>query len=124
MVSTILGYLRWIDSAAGPVWVFLLTTLLVVTLVQVNKQIGRKNGTFNWGIFLLVSIYLYPLYTGFYKSLEIGMIGNVVTFVFTLVHQQNLKNVNPRLSRLMWPQLIWLTVATIYVGLQLAESYM
>ncbi|MEM8887817.1 MAG: tryptophan-rich sensory protein [Bacteroidota bacterium] len=120
-MSKIIESLSWIDSIAGFVWL-VLSGIMIYILFRIKGLEGTKNKYFSLGVFLLVIVWLYPLYTGFYSSLEIGAVGNVFTLGVTLWHLIRLKELDRRLSSLMIPQIIWLSVATFYVSLMILDK--
>ncbi len=116
-----LSYLNWIEYAAGPVWIAL-TTVMIWVLVMIYRLQGYQNKYFYWGIFLLIIVWLYPLYTAFFKNLLVGEIGNIITLIVTVIYALTLKDLSLVASRLMIPQIIWLTIAAFYTGLLIADS--
>nr|WP_299346070.1 hypothetical protein [Allomuricauda sp.] len=121
-MKQILDYLTWIDFIAAGVWV-LLTIIMVWLLFRIYKKTGMANGHFYLGIFLLVIVWLYPLYTYFFNQLEVGAAGNIFTLLVTLKYRSGLKGLNRNLSKYLIPQIVWLVAATLYVGLQILVKY-
>lgn len=119
----IIDKLSWIDSVAGGVWI-LLTIIMLGMLIKLHRDGYRKDKIFKIGVGLLIFVWLYPLYTGFYQSLIIGEIGNIATLIFTIVYFSALKKKYNLLQNWMIPQIIWLSVATFYVGLMIMNVYL
>lgn len=120
-MKNLIAYLSWIDGVAGAVWV-LLSLIMIGVLYQIYRKRGSTNPYFFLGFFLLIIMWLYPLYTSFFDNMEIGIIGNLITLFVTIAYMVRLKAISKRLSQYMIPQTIWLCVATIYVGLMLMEQ--
>ena len=120
--SEILNSLSWIDSIAGGVWL-VLSSFTVYTLIKVKKKYGIDNSLFQLGLFLLLSIWLYPAYTLFFSNLAIGQIGNIFTLFITLVYLYFLKKAHIPSFKIMLPQVAWLFVAIVYLGLQLGFAH-
>ncbi|MEK6155183.1 tryptophan-rich sensory protein [Flavobacteriaceae bacterium 3-367] len=121
-MKNILHSLSWIDSVAGAVWI-LLTLIMIGVLYQIYRRKGYTKKSFYLGLLLLVLIWSYPLYTNFFDALEIGMAGNIFTLLMTVLYMVRLKTVSIGLSKFMIPQAIWLSVASLYVGLLLLDKY-
>ncbi len=121
-MESIIDALSWIDTIAATVWIFL-TIIMFWLLYKVNETLGRKHRTFYLGIFLLILVWLYPVYTFLFNQLEVGFLGNIFTLVVTVVYMKRLKAISNRLSRWMIPQIIWLVVASFYVGCMLVLKY-
>lgn len=119
--NTILNNLSWIDSVAGGVWL-ILSGLLVGILIMIYNRLGISNRYFGAGVLLLMAIWLYPLYTSFYSQLIIGEIGNIATLIATVGFIKLLRKFSVPTSRLLIPQVIWLSMATFYVGLMLVAG--
>jgi len=120
---TILENLSWINQVAGGVWIFL-TGLMLFVISRIYKSRGWKNESMYWMLILLIAVWLYPVYTGFYRYLIIGEIGNVLTLVLTLLTFLQVNKSMKKLSFFLIPQLLWLSIATIYVGIQISEYNM
>lgn len=121
-MEKIVEALSWIDTIAGTVWIFL-TVIMFWLLYKVYDAKGSKHPTFYFGVFLLVFVWLYPLYTFLFNQLEVGFIGNILTLVVTVVYMKKLKMISKILSRWMIPQIGWLIAATFYVGCLLVIKY-
>ena len=120
-MKNFIAYLSWIDSVAGGVWI-LLSLIMIGVLYQIYRKRGSANPYFFLGLFLLIIVWLYPLYTSFFDNMEIGMAGNLITLLVTIAFMLRLKSISKRLSQFMIPQVIWLFVATVYVGLMLIDK--
>ena len=121
-MENIVEALSWIDTIAGTVWI-ILTVIMFWLLYKVYDALGSKHSTFYFGVFLLAFVWLYPLYTYLFNQLEVGFAGNILTLVFTVMYMNKLKVISRILSRWMIPQIIWLIVATFYVGCMLVIKY-
>ena len=121
-MQKIIESLSWIDSVAAIVWIGLILILLIV-LKNLHAGYGWKDKALRLGIILLVVILAYPLYTGFILQLEIGFIGNIAALLMTLSLRKQLGNRSRRESRWLWPQIIWLSIASIYVAMMLIEDH-
>ena len=119
--GAIVENLSWIDQVATGVWIGL-TVVMLYVLYRVYRDRGSKDGNIYFGIFLLVAVYAYPFYTGFFQFQTIAWIGNVVTFLITLIHAIRLRKLSVPLSWCMSPQLAWLFVATVYLSLKMIEA--
>lgn len=122
MLENIIESLSWIDTIAATVWI-LLTVIMFWLLYRVYETLGSGHKTFYLGIFLLVIVWLYPLYTFLFNQLEVGFLGNIFTLVVTIIYMNRLKAISAPLSRWMIPQIIWLLIATFYVGCMLMLKY-
>ncbi|MBT8180505.1 MAG: tryptophan-rich sensory protein [Eudoraea sp.] len=121
-MENIINALSWIDSAAATVWI-LLTIIMFWLLYKVYDIEGRKHPVFGFGVFLLILVWLYPLYTFFFNQLEVAFIGNLLTLWATIIYMQKLKKLPVREYKWMIPQIVWIIIATFYVGCMLVEKY-
>lgn len=121
-MENIINALSWIDSAAATVWI-LLTIIMFWLLYKVYDIEGRKHPVFGFGVFLLILVWLYPLYTFLFNQLEVALIGNLLTLWVTIVYMQKLKKLPVREYKWMIPQIAWIIIATFYVGCMLVEKY-
>jgi tryptophan-rich sensory protein len=121
-MENIINALSWIDSAAATVWI-LLTIIMFWLLYKVYDIEGRKHPVFGFGVFLLILVWLYPLYTFLFNQLEVAFIGNLLTLLVTIIYMQKLKQLPIREYKLMTPQIVWIIIATFYVGCMLLEKY-
>ena len=121
-MEKIINALSWIDTVAGTVWI-VLTVIMFWLLYKVYETVGSKHPTFYFGILVLVFVWLYPLYTFLFNQLEVGFMGNIATLVLTVMYMNRLKDVVKDKSRLMIPQIVWLILATFYVGCMLVLKY-
>ena len=121
-MQKIIESLSWIDSVAAIVWIGLILILLII-LKNLHAEYGWKDKALRLGIILLVVILAYPLYTGFILQLEIGFIGNIAALIMTLSLRKKLGNRSRKESRWLWPQIIWLSIASIYVAMMLIEDH-
>lgn len=121
-MENIVQALSWIDTVAGTVWIFL-TIIMFWLLYKVYDTYGSRHLTFYFGIFLLIFVWLYPLYTFLFNQLEVGFIGNILTLVVTVIYMNKLRLVSGNLSRWMIPQIVWLVLASFYVGCLLVIKY-
>ncbi len=121
MTTNLIDAFSWIDTVAATVWI-LLTVVMFWILYQVYGMEGRKHPVFKFGVFLLVLVWLYPLYTFMFNQLEVGFFGNLLTLGATAVYMKKLKNLPFKKYYLLVPQLFWLVLASVYVGLLLLEK--
>lgn len=121
-MENIINALSWIDSAAATVWI-LLTIIMFWLLYKVYDIEGRKHPVFGFGVFLLILVWLYPLYTFLFNQLEVAFIGNLLTLWATIIYMQKLKKLPVREYKWMIPQIVWIIIATFYVGSMLVEKY-
>ena len=121
-MENVIEALSWIDTAAGTVWI-LLTIIMFWLLYKVYELLGSSHPTFYFGIFLLALVWLYPLYTYLFNQLEVGFLGNVFTLLVTVLYMNRLKQLSIKKSRWMIPQIVWLVIATFYVGCMLVVKY-
>jgi len=121
-MENIINALSWIDSAAATVWI-LLTIIMFWLLYKVYDIEGRKHPVFGYGVFLLILVWLYPLYTFLFNQLEVAFIGNLLTLWVTISYMQKLKKLPIKEHKWMIPQIVWIIIATFYVGCMLVEKY-
>jgi tryptophan-rich sensory protein len=121
-MENIIENLSWIDTIASTVWI-VLSLIMFWILYRVYETLGSTHPTFYFGIFLLIMVWLYPVYTFFFNQLEVGFVGNVLTLILTVMYMNRLRPVSVRISRMMIPQVVWLIVATFYVGSMLVLKY-
>ena len=107
--------LSWIDSAAATVWI-LLSLIMFWILYKLYESVGSTHPTFRFGVFLIILVWLYPVYTYLLNQLEVGLAGNILTLAATVMYMKKLKKILPAIAKWMIPQIIWLILATIYVG--------
>ena len=98
-MEDIINALSWIDTAAGTVWI-VLTIIMFWLLYQVYDRLGSTHPTFYFGIFLLVLVWLYPLYTFLFNQLEVGFAGNILTLVITVMYRKRLNTLSASQLRL------------------------
>ncbi|MEN8787941.1 MAG: TspO/MBR family protein [Flavobacteriaceae bacterium] len=121
-MENIIESLSWIDTIASTIWI-VLSLIMFWILYKVYETLGSTHPTFYFGIFLLILVWLYPIYTFFFNQLEVGFVGNVLTLLLTVIYMKRLRPVSVLVSRLMIPQIVWLIVATFYVGCMLVLKY-
>ena len=121
-MEDLLKNLEWINSAATVVWIILIVIQVIVLKNLLNLKL-RKHKSFKMGITLLFLVLVYPIYTSFDLQLEIGLLGNLVTLFITIAYQRVLKNLQLKENKWLIPQIVWLLVVTIYVGLMLINDY-
>ena len=122
-MENIINALSWIDSAAATVWI-LLTIIMFWFLYKVYETEGRKHPVFHFGIFLLVLVWIDPLYTFLFNQLEIALMGNLITLWATVSYMKKLKKLPIKQYKWMIPQIIWIIIASFYVGSMLVEKYL
>lgn len=121
-MENIIEALSWIDTVAVTVWI-VLSIIMFWLLYQVYDSLGSSHPIFYFGIFLLVIVWLYPLYTFLFNQLEVGFLGNIFTLLITVLYMNRLKELSLKKSRWMIPQIIWLIIATFYLGCLLVLKY-
>ncbi len=121
-MENIIESLSWIDTIASTIWI-ILSVIMFWILYKVYETHGSSHPTFYFGIFLLIMVWLYPVYTFLFNQLEVGFVGNVLTLMLTLMYIKRLRAVSVSVSRLMIPQIVWLVLATFYVGCMLVFKY-
>jgi hypothetical protein len=108
----------WIDIIAAPVWI-ILSLVLISIIIKIAKVIGWRNVTFYWLIGLFVFIWLHPFYTSVIKGYAIVEIGNIASLILSVLVFYKLKVQFKNLANWLIPQIIWLIIASIYIGLKL-----
>ena len=121
-MDDLLNALAWIDTIAATVWIGL-TVIMFWLLYKVYAMEGKNHPVFRFGVFLLVLVWLYPLYTFLFNQVEVGLAGNLLTLWATISYRNRLKSLGKNMAKWMYPQIIWLCLATIYVGLFLINKY-
>ena len=121
-MDKLLNALSWIDTIAPTVWIGL-TVIMFWILYKVYGKEGKKHPVFRLGVFLLVLVWLYPIYTYMFNQLEVGLAGNLVTLWVTILYKNRLKPFDKKFANWMYPQIVWLCIALFYVGLFLLEKY-
>ena len=102
--------------------------------IGVSSSSNPNDGKWKWtktkiilfsvfGVFLLILVWLYPLYTFLFNQLEVAFIGNLLTLWVTASYMQKLKKLPIKEHKWMTPQIVWIIIATIYVGCMLVEKY-
>ncbi|MDX1315775.1 MAG: tryptophan-rich sensory protein [Eudoraea sp.] len=121
-MENILNALSWIDTIAPTVWIGL-TVIMFWLLYKVYGKEGRKHPVFRFGVFLLVLVWLYPIYTFLFNQIEVGLAGNLFTLWATNAYRNRLNSIDKKMSKWMYPQIIWLCLATFYVTILLLVKY-
>ena len=121
-MDDLLNALAWIDTIAATVWIGL-TVIMFWLLYKVYAMEGKKHPVFRFGVFLLVLVWLYPLYTFLFNQVEVGLAGNLLTLWATISYRNRLKSMGKNMANWMYPQIIWLCLATIHVSLFLINKY-
>ena len=121
-MDNILNALSWIDTIAPTIWIGL-TVIMFWILYKVYGKEGRKHPVFRFGVMLLVLVWLYPVYTYAFNQLEVGLAGNLLTLWATISYSKRLNSLDRKMARLMYPQIIWLCMAIVYVGLLVVNKY-
>lgn len=122
-MDAFLEQFSWIHHVATGIWMAL-TFLMIWVLINIYSLTGASNKYFYWGVFLMIVVWLYPYITSSTSLLELVLAGNLLVMGVTLVHLRWLREVSIRLSRLMIPQLLWITTLTVHSGLPLIEKYL
>jgi hypothetical protein len=113
-----LAALQWIEEVAALVWI-ILSALLVCTLFKTIQQLGWRSKYVYGQIGLLVFMWLHPVYTSIIKAKGIVEIGNIATLILTVLVFYQLKLRFGSISNWLIPQMVWLAVASLYIGLKL-----
>ena len=121
-MENIIESLSWIDTIASTVWI-VLSVIMFWILYKVYEALGSSHPTFYFGIFLIILVWLYPVYTFLFNQLEVGFVGNVFTLLITILYMKRLRPISRPNSLLLVPQIVWLIVATFYVGCMLVYKY-
>ena len=115
-MENLINALSWIDTIAPTVWIAL-TVIMFWILYKVYGKEGKKHPVFRFGVFLLILVWLYPLYTYVFNQVEVSLAGNLITLWATLAYRKRLMSFGRNIANWMLPQLIWIGIAVIYVGL-------
>lgn len=122
MINKWIDALSWIDTLAPTVWIGL-TVIMFWILYKVYGKEGKKHPVFRFGVFLLILVWLYPIYTFIFNQLEVSLAGNLITLWATFSYHRRLIPLGTKYARWMHPQLVWICLATIYVGLLLVNKW-
>ena len=122
MINTWIDNLAWMDTFAPTVWIGL-TVIMFWILYKVYGKEGKKHPVFRFGVFLLILVWLYPIYTFFFNQLEVSLAGNLITLWATFSYRHRLAHFGKKYARWMYPQLVWICLATVYVGLLLINKW-
>ncbi len=122
MINDVIDILSWIDTLAPTIWLGL-TVIMFWILYKVHGKEGKKHPVFRFGVFLLVLVWLYPIYTFLFNQLEVSLAGNLVTLWATYSYGKRLTPFGVKYTRWMYPQLVWICLATVYVGLLLVNKW-
>ncbi|NQX78522.1 hypothetical protein [Gilvibacter sp.] len=122
MTEQLYQSLSWIPEYATGVWVTL-SAILVFTLLRVGKRQQVGSALFNLGIGVLALIWLYPLITPYFYPIETGLILTLITFGFSIYYYSRLAREVAKLHLLLVPQLIWLSLSTLYLLLVLISKF-
>jgi hypothetical protein len=110
--------LKWIENIAAPIWI-ILSIILIWLLFKTVQQVAWQNKIVYWQIGLIVFIWMHPVYTSLIKGDTIVEIGNIATLILTVLVFYKLKVQFNSLANWIIPQIIWITIATLYIGLKL-----
>jgi hypothetical protein len=110
--------LSWIDNIAAYVWI-ILSIIMFWLIIKTVRQVGWQNNSVYWQIGLLVFTWMHPAYTSLIKGLAIVEIGNIATLILTVLVFYKLKTQFNSLSNWLVPQIIWISIASLYIGLKL-----
>lgn len=108
--------LHWIDQVVGGVWV-VLSLLMIVSAWAVYKQNGF-NRDFWFIIALVAATWTYPLYTLGFQQVP-GLIGNILYIAFAVYAISQVRHSAVFASYLLYPQVVWVSIASIYVACQI-----
>ena len=113
--------LNWIDNIAATVWI-MLSAILVWVLFKTTQQVGWRNKYVYWQIGLFIFIWMHPVYTSIMKGNAIVEIGNIATLILTVFVFYKIKVQFNTLANWLIPQIIWITIASLYIGLKLIDK--
>jgi len=117
--TDIVRKLVWIDRVVGYVWI-VLSVLMVVS----GWLLYRENGL-SFELYLIIgtigATWTYPLYTLGFRLVP-GLIGNILYTGFVLYVTITIFPVSPVASYLLYPVILWVSIATVYVTCQISES--
>jgi len=112
----IVDKLRWVDQIVSYVWIALgLLMFISAWVIYQEKGFSRD---FWYIIALLVATFTYPLYTLGFKLVP-GLVGNLLYIGLTIFVITQVKQSSVVASYLLYPIILWVTFATIYVIFQL-----
>ena len=117
----IVNRLAWVDQIVSYVWIALSMLMFVSAWnVYQEKDFSRE---FYYVIALIVATWTYPIYTlGF--RLVLGLVGNILYVAFTLFVIIQIRQASSTASYLLYPIVLWVSFATVYVVCQLfARKY-
>ncbi|MBT8321693.1 MAG: tryptophan-rich sensory protein [Eudoraea sp.] len=120
-METLMNALSFIDTIAATVWIGL-TVIMFWILYKVYGKEGKQHPVFRFGVFLLVLVWLYPLYTYMFNQFEVSLAGNLITLWATISYRNRLKSLDKKMANWMYPQIIWICLATVYVALLLLDK--
>ncbi|WP_435579678.1 hypothetical protein [Gilvibacter sp.] len=122
MTEQLYQSLYWIPEYATGVWVTL-SVLIVFVLLKIIQRRHLGKSLFNLGIGVLALIWLYPLITPYFYPIETGLILTLITFGFSIYYYSRLAREAAKLHLLLVPQLIWLSLSTLYLLLVLISKF-
>lgn len=111
--------LNWIDNLAAPVWI---TLTIIWILFKMIQQVGWRNENVYWQLGLLIFIWLHTIYSFYIKGYAIVEVGNIATLILTLWVFNKLSVPFKRLAKWLIPQIIWITIASLYIALKLFNN--
>ena len=118
ILKDFINSLSWIDIIAAPIWI-ILSVVLIWILLKIINQVGWRNEYVYWQLGLLIFIWMHPLYTSIIKGDTIVEIGNIATLILTVFVFYKIKVKFNNLANGLIPQIIWISFASIYIGLKL-----
>ena len=118
-IQSILEKLYWIDGVAGGVWV-LLTVLMFGAIFLISRAEGELWNIYtNRVLVLLIAVWLYPVFVfGSAFPQLLGLFGNVFVAALAIHTIRIVRKSSRAAALLIFPSVIWLGIATLYVGLQ------
>jgi tryptophan-rich sensory protein len=117
LVNIFVEKLQWVDSIVVFVWI-LLSALMIATAWLLVQQKGEVSKEVKLVILLMIATWSYPLYTLFYKLVP-GLIGNILYLALAIYVILQVRNVSVHIAYLLYPIVMWVGFATIYVIFQL-----
>jgi tryptophan-rich sensory protein len=112
----IVDKLKWIEQIVGIVWVFL--SLLMFLSAWIIYQKNGFSREFWYVIALMIATWTYPLYTFGFKLVP-GFIGNIVYLLFAFFVISIVSQVSINASYLLYPTVVWVSLASVYVIFQI-----
>ena len=118
MIEEIAQQLIWINQIVDLVWL-ILTSIMVYLAINTDRQKGVSSRSFVTILFLIATVYAYPIYTIGFQLPVIGLLGNLFTIAITTLAFWQLQKTNVTGAWLLNFQNIWLILASICLYAQI-----